>query len=122
MAHAKAESATKAPENAPPDIATMRASVRRALTESPQPDGVDTLAATLRGHIEVLIPEVEALAGKHPKTDVPRICALACVGEARGKLRAANGHTAAVRLAMVEKLGRSVNALCDHFENLGGPR
>lgn len=107
----------------PLDIETMRASVRRALGSAPseiEARQMDVLALALRGHMEVLIPEVEALAGRQPKDSIPRHCALACVGEARRKLRIGNGLTMPVRGAVVQKPARSVNALADHYENLGG--
>ncbi|MFF1297903.1 MULTISPECIES: DUF6415 family natural product biosynthesis protein [unclassified Streptomyces] len=98
----------------------MRTSVRHALSEAPQPDELDSLGATLRGHIAVLIPDVEKRAGKEPKGSVARNCALACVGEATRKLRLGDGAPhLPVRLSVVEKLARSVGALCDHYENLG---
>lgn len=123
MAH-RTVPAPDAAENAQgdlPDLDTMRVSARHALAETPQPDELDTLGATLRGHIQVLIPDVERLAGRAPKDSVPRICALACVGEATRKLRLGDGAPVlAVRVAVVQKLARSVGALCDHYENLGG--
>ncbi|MFI1293899.1 DUF6415 family natural product biosynthesis protein [Streptomyces sp. NPDC020792] len=67
----------------------MRASVRRLLAadiEPPAPDVLETLAQTLRGHINALIPAVEAATRSLPKNDVPRICATACIGEARMRL------------------------------------
>lgn len=122
MAHrtVPAPGAAEDVQDVPPDIETMRVSVLHALSEAPQAHELDILGATLRGHIEVLIPEVERLAGKEPKGSPPRYCALACVGEASRKLRMGDGAPyLPVRLAVVEKLARSVGALCDHFEKLG---
>lgn len=107
----------------PPDIEEMRASARLLLAENavqPALAELDTLTLTLRGHMELLAPEVEATAERLPKDDIPRYCALACVGEARGKLRAGPGPTGDVVYA--HKLARSLNALCDHWENLNGVR
>lgn len=123
MAHrtAPAPDAAEDAQDVPPDIAAMRVSVRHALSEAPQPDELDALGATLREHITALIPEVEKLAGKEPKGSAPRYCALACIGEASRKLRMGDGAPyLPVRLAVVEKLARSVAALCDHSERLGG--
>ncbi|OIJ64338.1 DUF6415 family natural product biosynthesis protein [Streptomyces mangrovisoli] len=108
-----------------PDIETMRDSVTRALVDmpalpAPDAEALDTLAATLRGHVVVLVPEVEALAAQRPEGDVPGRVALACVEEARRKLRVRDGHTVQARLTTVQKLGRVVKALCDHFETLTG--
>ncbi len=126
MAHGTTEQEPAAPEQTmPPDIETMRDSVRLLLREDAEPlalDEVDTLALTLRGHIELLIPEVEYAAGKLDKDDVPRYCALACVGEARGKLRAQQPPGLDRGTVYARKLARSLNALCDHHENLGAER
>jgi hypothetical protein len=84
-------------------------------------DELETLVLTLRGHIRVLVPEVEALAGRYPKGDIPAGVAYACVGEARMRLRIGVGQSTAVKASLVWKLARSVRALCDHFENLDGP-
>lgn len=109
----------------PPDIETMRTSARILLVEGadvPAPDELVTLTLTLRGHMELLAPEVEAIAGREPKDSIPRYCALACVGEARGKLRAGQGPGADGGVTYTRKLARSLNALCDHWENLNGVR
>lgn len=120
MAHSKAEPEAEASEHAPPDVTTMRASAGRALAETLGADELDTLALTLRGHMQVLIPEVEASAGRQSKDSIPRYCALVCVGEARRKLRLGNGETLPARVAVAQKLARCVIALCDHYENLSG--
>lgn len=106
----------------PPDVAEMR---RRAVplmdpeVPAPAPEELETLAALLRGHIQLLVPEVEALAIPLPKDDVPRACAMACTGEARMRLRIGwPEDNKAVQLAVLRKLARSLNALCDHWENL----
>lgn len=109
----------------PVDIATMRQSARCLLAEDPAPpadDALGVLAVLLRDHIVQLIPEVEAATLRLPQDDIPRACALACVGEARMRLRLGDGDTGAVRLAVAVKLARSVRALCDHHENLDGGR
>ncbi|MFF8728102.1 DUF6415 family natural product biosynthesis protein [Streptomyces sp. NPDC015171] len=111
----------------PLDTAGMKASAFRLLGPDDGPDAlppaadeVPTLISTLRGHLELLIPEVEAAADRRPEDDIPRFCAHACVGEARRKL-AANpraGHSEAV--AYARRLARVVKALCEHSETLGG--
>lgn len=73
----------------------------------------------LRGSIQLMIPEVEAIAARQDKEAIPRYCALACVGEARMKLGLqATGLSG--EAAYARRLGRVLNALCDHYENLGG--
>ncbi|BCL30938.1 DUF6415 family natural product biosynthesis protein [Streptomyces aurantiacus] len=106
----------------PADIETMRAVVRIVLAEDSLPPGmgeVETLLAQMRGHMQLLIPDIEQAAERLPHDDVPRYCALACVGEARAKLSA--NASRAVDLEYAGKLARSLRALCDHYENLGGP-
>ncbi|MFR9796340.1 DUF6415 family natural product biosynthesis protein [Streptomyces sp. MS06] len=103
----------------------MRATARRLLAadaEPPSPQELRTLLLLLRGHLMVAVPEVEAAAAGLPRDDVPRACALACVGEARIRLGLEPGHPLPARIAHAQRLARSVNALCDHFENLGGGR
>jgi len=110
---------------APPDIETMRDSARLVLGPDDAPDvlppavaEVDLLTFTLRGHLAVLGPEVALAAGRLPKDSIPRYCALACIGEARGKLRAQPGPGPYGAVAYARRLARVLNALCDHYEAL----
>jgi hypothetical protein len=103
---------------APPDITTMRATAARALADAPSAEDLDVLASMLRGHMHVLIPEVEQLAAR--RHDTAGISARACVDEARRKLNLGHGDIEAVRVSVVQKLARSVDALCRHYETLGG--
>lgn len=109
----------------PPDIIVMRKTAGAllgpdALALAPSGDQLATLTLTLREHLAVLMPEVERAAGTLKRESIPRYCALACLGEARGKLRAtpAGGPDGALRHA--QRLARVLNALCDHFERVGG--
>ncbi|MFD5297232.1 DUF6415 family natural product biosynthesis protein [Streptomyces mutabilis] len=107
--------------SAPPDIATVRATARRLLAadaEAPAPDELASLTARLRRDITSLIPVVEALTRTLPETDVPRACALACIGEARMRLRLGDGGNATVRLSVAVRLARTANALADHHQAL----
>jgi hypothetical protein len=101
----------------------MRACARRLLAddaELPTVAELETLTLQLRGHVMLAVPEVETAAGTLPRDDVPRACALACVGEARMRLNLESGHGLPAQVAHAQRLARSVNALCDHYENLGG--
>jgi hypothetical protein len=122
MAHRTAPPAAAAEHDQTPlDITTMRTAVHRLLAEHadmPGAEELETLTLQLRGHIQLLIPEVEAAALRLPKDNIPRACALACIGESRMKLRLGAGNNNSVRMAVAVKLARSVNALCDHYENL----
>ncbi|MER6377642.1 DUF6415 family natural product biosynthesis protein [Streptomyces mirabilis] len=107
----------------PLDVDTMREGARRLLAEDaelPTADELETLTLQLRGHIMLAVPEIETAAGRLPTDDVPRACALACVGEARMRLNLEPGHTLPAGIAHAQRLARSVNALVDHYENLGG--
>ncbi|WP_328876260.1 DUF6415 family natural product biosynthesis protein [Streptomyces sp. NBC_00287] len=112
--------------SAPPaDITTMRASVAEVLPPDVTPterSTLETLTGLLRGHMQLIIPEIEQVAARLPADDVPRYCALACVGEARGKLSAGPGLMPYDAAAHVRRLGRSLLALCDHYETLTGVR
>lgn len=88
---------------------------------APPPTELETLIPLLRSQLEWLAPEVEHAAGKLDKNSVPRYCALACVGEARGKLRAKPNPGPGGDAAYARKLARVLHALCDHYENFGGP-
>jgi len=109
----------------PPDITGMRATVSRLLgpddgpdTLPPAGDELPILTSTLRGHLELLIPDVEAAARLLDRDSIPRYCAIACVGEARGKLRAAASPVPGGDAAYARKLARVLGALCDHYETL----
>ncbi|MEU7962351.1 DUF6415 family natural product biosynthesis protein [Streptomyces sp. NPDC049097] len=122
--HATAQSpAAEDIDQTPPDVATMRATVDRLLdpatpTEpAPAADEVATLTLRLRGHLAVVMPEVERLAGSPPES-VAQYCALACLGEARGKLRAQPSPAPGGDLAYARRLARALWALCDHYEAL----
>ncbi|MGW0820105.1 DUF6415 family natural product biosynthesis protein [Streptomyces sp. NPDC002845] len=105
----------------PVDIETMRTAARRLLADDavlPTPEELETLTLQLRGHLALTVPEVEAAAEKLPEDDIPRACALACVGTARMHLGLEPGHGLPAGIAHAQRLARSVNALCDHVENL----
>ncbi|MGW3651914.1 DUF6415 family natural product biosynthesis protein [Streptomyces sp. NPDC000878] len=113
----------------PPDIEVMRASTALLLDPDgvpealpPTGDELATLTVTLRGHLELIAPEVARAAGRLDKESIPRYCAIACVGEARGKLRATPRPGLGGDVAYARRLARVLNALCDHWENLVGVR
>lgn len=117
-------SRTSAAVEDPPDLTTMRATARQLLApDAPRPaaDALETLILTVRGHIEVMLPEVEAAAARVGEDEVMHWCALACVGEARRKLGARRGLEQGSALGYARKLARSLNALCDHYLNLADP-
>ncbi|MER5912298.1 DUF6415 family natural product biosynthesis protein [Streptomyces sp. NPDC001982] len=109
-----------------PDIETMRETVDRLLDPDAVPETLPptdaelaTLTSLLRGHLELLMPEVEQAALKLSKSSIPRYCALACLGEARQKLAAQPSPAPGGDVAYARRLARALNALCDDFEKLG---
>ncbi|MFD7608768.1 DUF6415 family natural product biosynthesis protein [Streptomyces mirabilis] len=108
----------------PLDVETMRKGARRLLAADVEPPTAAAelrlLTAQLRGHVAAAAPDVETLALALPEEDVPRACALACVGEARQRFHQQPDDTLDARLALAQGLAHVVNALADHYENLGG--
>lgn len=108
---------------APIDTDTMRDHAKRALNEVfDSAEDLDILILALRGHIQLMIPEVEQVIGEHPRDHIPAICARACCGEARRRLVMGNGDTIAVRVSVSQKLARTVDALVRHYTELGGTK
>ncbi len=115
---------------APPDIVTMRETAQLLLGPDGAPhtlpavdeDLAATHTATLRGHLEVLIPELEQAIQRLPSESIPRYCALACIGEARGKLRAQAMPVNGGAIAYARRLARVLRALCDHYETVAVDR
>ena len=107
---------------APVDLQTMRETAALLLApdaEPPSPEELKKLHQMLDGMAHVAIPEIEVASGRLPKDDIPRACALACVGEARMRLRLPPGETFERQLSLTTKLARSVRALADHCQTLG---
>ncbi|MFJ9020817.1 DUF6415 family natural product biosynthesis protein [Streptomyces sp. NPDC102259] len=89
-----------------------------AVALAPAGPELDTLTLATRGHLELLIPDVEQAASRLKRDSIPRYCALACLGEARGKLRAEPSRAPGGALVYARKLARVLGALCDHYETL----
>ncbi|KAB1149229.1 hypothetical protein F7R91_05580 [Streptomyces luteolifulvus] len=127
MAHRTAPPAAEAGlAEPPPDIATMRETVNRLLDPDAVPEALppaaeelDTLTLQLQGHLNVLMPEVEQAARQLSRQSIPRYCMLACLGEARGKLAEQPRGGPNGALVHARRLARVLNALADHYENLG---
>ncbi|MFE5375169.1 DUF6415 family natural product biosynthesis protein [Streptomyces mirabilis] len=98
----------------------MRDAVRQLLGDSAPSDPglLETLALQIRGHIKLLIPEVQKVTERLSEDDTPRYCALACLGEARRKLGLKAAPERSSPLAHTRRLARVLAALCDHYENL----
>lgn len=111
----------------PPDVETMRATARRLLGPDGGPEAlppaadVDTLTLALRGHLALILTDVEQAVGPRP-SNVKAYCALACVGEARRKLTIQARREPGSRVAYAHRLARVLLALCVHYEELGSER
>ena len=120
---------TTAERDEAPDIETMRATVGRLLDPDavpealpPAADELETLTLQLRGHVQLLAPEVEQAARKLKEGSIPRYTLLGCVWEARSRLEAQPSPRYGGALGYARRLARALNALCDHYEKLGGER
>ncbi|MFM9630285.1 DUF6415 family natural product biosynthesis protein [Streptomyces galilaeus] len=104
------------------DLVAMRRSVNVLLDHEgvpagPAPDGaeLEALIATLRGHLEVLIPAVDDVLGKAEES-VTRHCMLACLGDARLRLRAEPSPRHNGLVGHARRLARVVHVLVEHYE------
>lgn len=117
------------PVQHPIDVTTMREATGRLIGPDDAPEALpptgeelETLTLQIRGHLQLMIPEVEKLARRKSANSIPRFCALACVGEARRKLTAPQATGLGGAIAYARRLARSLNALCMHFDQLGGSK
>jgi hypothetical protein len=110
--------------NGPLDVKGMRAAAEDLLGEDTLPrwDDLQEKAVLLRGHLMVLVPAVEDLAAQQPKDDVPAHVARIGLDEARRRMDEIEGIGLASEFKRVQRLARSVRALCDHYETLTGLR
>lgn len=105
------------------DLVAMRRSVSVLLDPEgdpvgPAPEGaeLEALTATLRGHLEVLIPAVEDALGMVTEQSVTRHCMLACLGDARLRLRAEPSPRYNGPIGHARRLARALHALVEHYE------
>lgn len=110
----------------PVDLATMRTAVNRLLDPDsvgeampPAGDKLDTLTLQMRGHIELLAPEVEQEARALKADSVARYTVLGCVWEARSRLEAKPTARSGGAIGHARRMARVLNALCDHYERIG---
>lgn len=107
---------------APATRATMRASATWFLDQRllPSHGTVVAFENDFRDFLEVLIPQIDRLAGECPKDDAHVRVASAGVCEARRRLGSAERPGLVGEFERVKRLGRSVVALCDHHDALTG--
>ncbi|MGW0190134.1 DUF6415 family natural product biosynthesis protein [Streptomyces sp. NPDC003362] len=107
------------------DIAVMRGTIRRVIgpgTQQPTTgEQLAELTSALRGHMELIIPEVEQAARKLPRYYPPRDGALACVWAARRELSAAADPGPDAGAAHARELAHTLTALCNRYEDLRPP-
>ncbi|MFJ6729971.1 DUF6415 family natural product biosynthesis protein [Streptomyces sp. NPDC091281] len=86
----------------------------------PAPDGagLTALTAALGEHLEALIPLVEEGLRRTTTDSVARHCALACLGDARLRLRAQPSARHHGALGHARRLARALRSLCEHYEQL----
>ncbi|MET8507545.1 DUF6415 family natural product biosynthesis protein [Streptomyces sp. NPDC004787] len=99
----------------------MRETARRVLETQGAPSSMeelDLLIRTMRGHIELLVPEISTLVAAAPPGDGPAICARIGAAEAVRRLRRTRGFDPDGVKRHATKLALSVLSLCDHSETL----
>jgi hypothetical protein len=106
------------------DIETMRASARRLLAPDaavPSVQELEALMLMLKGHLALVIPEVgRAASGRRGDDSFTRADARMAISETCRKLRITPSPGLSAHIAYARRLSRSLNALCDHYENLRG--
>ncbi|MDN3297000.1 DUF6415 family natural product biosynthesis protein [Streptomyces ficellus] len=108
----------------PVDVETMRDMVRRVLaleSTDPQLQDLDALTKALRGHVQLLVPEIRAIIRTQPAGDLHSGIAQIAIGEAWRRLHTTPGFGPDAAYRRAKKLAMSVNSLCDHYENLNPP-
>ncbi|GHE38079.1 DUF6415 family natural product biosynthesis protein [Streptomyces capitiformicae] len=107
----------------PLDIEAMRATTERLLSEdaeSPTTEELDGLALLYRGHLALLIPEIERAVCRLPNESRLKARALGGVSEARSRLGIKPCRAPARKAILTERLARSVMCLLGHLEELHG--
>ncbi|NEB05351.1 DUF6415 family natural product biosynthesis protein [Streptomyces sp. SID13726] len=125
MAHRTVPEAAAAEVTEPPDIATMRGTVDRLLDPDSVPDALppagaelETLTAAVIGHLEILIPQAEAVADRPTVGLMARHGLIACISDARGRLASQPSARYGGPAGHARRLARALNALCNHYEEL----
>lgn len=111
-------------ESTPIDVETIWATIDAVLGESaqlPRYEEIEEFILRLRGHMMLLIPEIEDRARVLPKDAPARGWALAGVAEAQRKLRCTAGPGLVSAIRHTQQLARSCRALVRHYVRLAGP-
>ncbi|MEW2631773.1 DUF6415 family natural product biosynthesis protein [Streptomyces sp. NPDC048389] len=107
-------------ETRPVDVATMRDTARRLLSleEPPLREDLDVVTDALRGHVQLLVPEIRALIRAQPAGDLHAGIAQVGIEEASRRLTTPLGFGPDAAYRRARKLALSVCSLCDHYEHL----
>ncbi|MCM2577968.1 DUF6415 family natural product biosynthesis protein [Streptomyces meridianus] len=107
----------------PVDLAVIRETIDAVLGENatlPRYEQVEEYVLLLRGHVMLLVPEVEDRARLRPADDPSRCRALAGVGEAQRQLNGATGPGLVSAVQHAQRLARCCQALLCHYARLTG--
>ncbi|MGW2559464.1 DUF6415 family natural product biosynthesis protein [Streptomyces sp. NPDC001514] len=117
----QAAAAAQGEDPRPLDLDTMRDTARRVLALGEAPpllEDLDRLTDILRGHVQLLVPEIASLIRRLPRGDGPACVAQIGIDEAWRRLHTTRGFGPDAAYRHAKKLALSVNSLCDHYENL----
>lgn len=105
----------------PLDVLTMQETARRVLLERLSIEEVEVAAITMRGHIQLLVADLQSIVRTSRPEDGEAQVALVGVMEAQRRLttQPGYGHDAFRRHA--KKLAMSVVSLCSHYDTLSRP-
>ncbi|MEU2158866.1 DUF6415 family natural product biosynthesis protein [Streptomyces sp. NPDC019396] len=103
--------------SAPPDLATMRDVARKVLADE---DGTALIPA-MRGFVNLMAPEVQALIRRAPLGDSSAKVAQVAVDGACLRVTTPPGTGPEGARRHARKVALSVLSLCDHYENLRDP-
>lgn len=103
----------------PVGVMTIRETADRILRrDSASFAEADALAEMLRGHVRVLMPEVEALADADTVGDAAAADARRCATEADFWINIGRGFTERAHRRQMRELAKAAMALCKHYEKL----
>ena len=108
----------------PVDISAMRDMARRVLAlgeATPLLEDLERLTEILRGHVQLLVPEIRALIRTQSSGDLHAGIAQVGVDEAWRRLHTTRGFGPGAAYRHAKKVALSVCSLCDHYEHLNPP-
>ncbi|MFD5129459.1 DUF6415 family natural product biosynthesis protein [Streptomyces olindensis] len=105
-----------------PGVTAMRAQASWFLDQRtlPRHQATQLMGKDLREFLEHLIPQIEQLAAKRSKDDVPTNVAPASITEAKRRMAEPEAAGLVGEVERVKLLARSVVSLCDHHDALTG--